>query len=147
MNPVAVALERAVATATDRAQLAEAFAREWAALEFAPGSSAVVLGVGAAQARAWAADQITDLALILSARNPPEGIFWAGLPRLDTYRAGLVAARDLWRRGASFMVLNTAHPVVRRRALRLGFTVATQHGDECRMIGEAAAVRGLLGNL
>ena len=144
MNPVAVALERAVATAADRAQLADAFAREWAALEFAPGSCAVVLGVGAAQARAWAADQITDLALILSARTPPEAIFWAGLPRLDAYRAGLVAARDLWRRGAALMVLNTAHPVVLRHALRLGFTVATQHDDECRMIGEGEAVRKLL---
>lgn len=139
MNSVALAIERAVATVRDRAQLPAAFDREWSRVEFADDAESVVVGVRILEARQWWRGELSDIELALAAVEPPEAIFWMGLPRHDEYRAGLDAVRSLHARGARLLVFHTVNRVLIAHALRFGFDLCRrrEHGF---LLGEAAAL-------
>jgi hypothetical protein len=134
MNTVAVALERAVAGAKDISQLRAAFDREWQKAEFADNAECVVVGVPETRARLWWLGGLTDLDPI-SVCQPPQAVFWMGLPNHATYKAGWRTARALARSGAGICVFFTVNPVIIRHARRFGFR-ARQAAQGTFLLGE-----------
>jgi hypothetical protein len=136
MNPIAIAIQRALPQARDRASLQSAFDRELSAIEFSPDAESVIIGVPRAAALAWAMDEISDLDLILSINGECGAIFFATLPNRRHYRGAMIAAMELFNRGASLMVAQTSNRVLASHAKKCGFREMSSDGKFCRVAAE-----------
>lgn len=154
MNPLAVALARALATEPrTHAALAAAFDDALAAVEFAPEAQAVVLGVPSLAAVAWAEGRLADVDLVLSLgaenlMNEPKHIWFACLPNRCTYSLALEEARRLFMDGARGIIARTKNVVVGRHMVRFGCRPALLGEDGGnRLIGDKDVIRRWLGRL
>lgn len=144
MNPVAVALERAAAIAKRGDDLPALFDAEWAKVEFAPDAESVVVPVPEEHALEWFEDRLTDLELCLVANPAGKAIWWAGLPRIGRYRAGLEQVKSLHAAGARAMIFQTENPVLIQHAHRHGFFVNRLDDGKTRLRGNAQSLASWL---
>ena len=93
---------------------------------------ACILPVAAADAIAWAAGQLNDADLLLTAPLVPEAIFLVNLPDIASYRALLAAAAHYWARGCRMLITRTGNPIVHRHLLANGCIVTAEEGDDIR---------------
>ena len=145
MNTIATALERAVKTAGNRAELSDAFDREWHKVEFSPNAQSVVCSVPEDAARQWVRGQFSDLDLILSMNGDTSAIWWAGLPNLREFASGVRAVRRLHAEGAAVMVLQTFNPIIIQRATRFDFSLYEYAYGLHRIIADSISLANWLG--
>lgn len=144
MNSIATAIERAVKRSQDRATLQRVFEDEFAALQFAPDSESIIVGVPVAAALEWSHGRISDLDLILAMNGEQTAIWWPVLPNLSGYIPGIHACKKLRFAGAKALVTFTSNPVVRGKCLKHGghVTFSQPHGE--RILVDDAALRDWL---
>ena len=140
MNPVNLALERALETATDRVSLAAAFERELTALQFAPDAEATVYAVPFRHAQLWSKGKLSDVDLLLSVNGEPGAIFFLTLPNIRSFFVALEKCREIYDQGAKAFITYTSNPVVQKHCESWGCKV-TYKNEGVRLYADANTMK------
>jgi len=147
MNPVAVALQRAVSTSRDLESLKSSYDRHIAELQFLPDAECSIVPVPLVTAQAWSKGGLSDLDALLTINGSSEAIFWVTLPNIRAFQAGVKTCMAIYEKGAKAVIVHTSNPVVRRHCLKFGMRETATDENGSRFYGGSDVLSRWLANL